>query len=92
MSTRTPEQIEARTARLFAAAQDSIKAIPGVSIGYIGNCSASYDDRSWMIFLPHPGRVGTSGDSLGGFATADRGKLARLAHTLKVGYELGAGK
>jgi len=44
---------------------------PQVTFGYIGNLAPGYDDRHWMIFLPHPGRVGSSGDSIGGFATGD---------------------
>lgn len=32
--------------------------LPGVTFGYIGNCDRRFDDRVWMIFLPHPDRVG----------------------------------
>jgi len=97
---RTPEEIATRKAEANARAYDRAEAIvkdlPGVTIGYIGNCSlnvasghpSAYDDRSWYIFLPHPGRVGTRDDSLGGFDTADRGKLARIAHILAIGVEL----
>lgn len=41
------------------------------TFGYIGNCSPNggNDDRAWYVFLPHPGRVGTADDRLGGFST-----------------------
>jgi hypothetical protein len=44
---------------------------PKVTFGYIGNCDIDgrNDDRCWMVFLPHPGRVGTSDDRIGGFTT-----------------------
>lgn len=42
--------------------------LPGLTFGYIGNCgvdrSGPFDDRSWHVFLPHPGRVGTYFDSV----------------------------
>lgn len=41
------------------------------TFGYIGDLTARYDDRSWYVFLPHPGRPGTSDDRIGGFATDD---------------------
>jgi len=40
-----------------------------VTFGYIGNLGNGHDDRIWMVFLPHPGRVGTSDDSIGSFPT-----------------------
>lgn len=49
---------------------DTLKATyPGITLGYIGNCSMSnsarpFDDRTWHVFLPHPGRVGTDVDSV----------------------------
>lgn len=52
---------------LFLAAL--LAEFPALSFGYIGNCGANYDDRSWRIFLPHPGRVGTYADSIGGYST-----------------------
>lgn len=42
-----------------------------VTFGYIGNINSWGDDRSWMIFFPHPGRAGTDADHIGGFATGD---------------------
>jgi len=55
---------------------DALKAeFPTVSFGYIGNCgvdrSGPFDDRSWYVFLPHPGRVGTPRDNVGGYRTAN---------------------
>lgn len=44
---------------------------PQITFGYIGNLDRDSDHRSWSVFLPHPGRVGTSADSIGGFATGD---------------------
>lgn len=96
---RTPEEIATHkaeaNARAYARAEAIVKDLPGVTIGYIGNCSvasdvrvSAHDDRSWYIFLPHPGRVGTREDSLGGFPTEDRGKLAGIARILAVGVEL----
>lgn len=38
--------------------------LPGVTFGYVGNFERWGDDRSFCIFLPHPGRVGTYGDSV----------------------------
>lgn len=45
----------------------------GVTFGYIGNCDVNgrNDYRTWMVFLPHPGRVGTHDDHLGGFSTGN---------------------
>jgi hypothetical protein len=45
--------------------------IPGASFGYIGNLAPWGDDRLWMVFLPHPGRVGGPNDSIGQFRTGD---------------------
>lgn len=39
------------------------------TFGYIGNCGAGYDDRAWYAFAPHPGRVGTAADRIGGYST-----------------------
>ena len=45
-----------------------------VTVGYIGNgrlTSTGWDlsDVRWYVFLPHPGRVGTDADSVGGWST-----------------------
>jgi len=51
--------------------------LPGVTFGYIGNVYGSYgtprwrDDRSWAVFIPHPGRVGTYEDSVSLGRTGD---------------------
>jgi len=43
-----------------------------VTFGYVGNWNpGGRDDRLWSIFLPHPGRVGTSEDGIGSFRTDD---------------------
>jgi len=70
--------------------RELIKDIDGVSYGYIGNVwGDGTDDRAWYIFLPHPNRVGTTADSIGGYDTDMRYKLASEAYTLKLGYDLG---
>ncbi len=49
------------------------------TFGYIGNCGTgpySFDDRSWFAFRPHPGRVGTHKDCIGGVPTAELDRLA----------------
>ena len=43
----------------------------GFSVGYIGNVGRGYDDRSWMVFAPHPGRVGTRDDTWGDFRSQE---------------------
>jgi hypothetical protein len=42
-----------------------------VTFGYLGNLSNGRDDRTWMVFLPHPGRVGTPADQVGWFSTGN---------------------
>jgi hypothetical protein len=44
-----------------------------VTFGYIGNVdvNGANDNRSWSVFLPHPGRVGTDDDRIGSFRTDD---------------------
>lgn len=55
----------------------------GLTVGYIGSTwSDGSDDRRWFIFRPHPGRVGTSDDSIGGYPTAERGKLIPLINAI----------
>lgn len=52
---------------------------PRVTFGYIGNLDAGRDDRMWMVFLPHPGRMGGPSDSIGSFRTGDaEGAMACL--------------
>jgi hypothetical protein len=41
-----------------------VAELPGVTIGYIGNCERWGDDRSWANILPHPGRIGGYADSV----------------------------
>lgn len=52
---------------MLTAKVDALKAeLPGITFGYIGNVgvdrSGPFDDRSWYVFLPHPGRIGTYAD------------------------------
>lgn len=54
-----------------------------VTFGYIGNLSGSRDDRRWMIFLPHPGRVGTYDDQVGGFETGSLEGIVAARRALK---------
>lgn len=83
------DRTESLNIRQMARAEELVKEIDGVSIGYIGNVYLDgTDDRSWRIFLPHPGRVGTSADCLGGFPTHERGKLLPLLIALKAGFDL----
>src|SRR5262245_7773437 len=60
---------------LSVKAEELKAALPGVTFGYLGNCGYGrggwHDDRSWYIFLPHPGRTGTIHDRVGGFRTDD---------------------
>lgn len=41
------------------------------TFGYIGNLTPQHDDRGWFAFRPHPGRVGTAADRIGGNGTDD---------------------
>lgn len=87
------QEISATRAKLrdqkYQQAEALIKDIPGVSIGYIGNVySDGRDDRSWYIFLAHPGRVGGWNDRIGGYPTEERFRLIGAATTLRAGYDL----
>lgn len=58
-----------------------------ITFGYIGNfpigatAGGPNDDRLWMVFLPHPGRVGKTEDRIGGWKTGslDGIRTARCA-------------
>jgi hypothetical protein len=56
MSTETANPVAAA----IAVFEKNVKALavelPGITFGYIGNVERWGDDRSWEIFLPHPGR------------------------------------
>jgi hypothetical protein len=56
-----------------------------VTFGYIGNCDANgaRDHRAWTVFLPHPGRVGTSDDSVGSFPTGSLEGIVATRRALK---------
>lgn len=51
--------------RILQSRVDALaKELPGVTFGYIGNVERWGDDRTWFVFLPHPGRVGRYNDSV----------------------------
>jgi len=60
----------------------------GFTVGYIGNCGRDFDDRSWMIFRDHAGRVGTKEDRIGGYSTEERYKLRPLINAIKFALNL----
>lgn len=61
---------------------------PKITIGYIGNSGPGFDDRSWSVFLPHPGRVGTREDQVGSWRTGDaegiRAAASQVAAMIKI--------
>lgn len=67
---KTPQEICQRLV-------ESIAEITGEAwtFGYIGNLTPRYDDRSWYAFRPHPGRVGTVHDRIGGVRTDELDQL-----------------
>jgi len=78
------ERTLARVAKLNAKFDTAKLDMPeGFSVGYIGNCSRDLDDRSWMIFRDHAGRVGTREDTIGGYSTEERYKLLTAISTIK---------
>ena len=78
-----------RVARLNARFDTEHLDMPkGFSVGYIGNCSRDLDDRSWMIFRDHAGRVGTHKDTIGGYSTQERYKLLTAISTIKFALNL----
>ncbi|AOQ28207.1 hypothetical protein SEA_DUDELITTLE_89 [Mycobacterium phage DudeLittle] len=59
-----------------------------ITFGYIGNgklTSNGWDlsDCLWMVFLPHPGRVGKEDDRLGGFKTGSLEGIVEARRALK---------
>jgi len=78
-----------RVARLNARFDTEKLDMPkGFTIGYIGNCSRNLDDRSWMIFRDHAGRVGTKEDRIGGYSTEERYKLLPFINAIKFALSL----
>lgn len=83
MGQNTTKDIAARLDKVAGLLSEALGA--DVRCGYIGNCSgipdtpAWRDDRSWSIFLPHPGRVGTDADRIGCVRTEDLAELLPLA-------------
>lgn len=72
---------------------------PKVSFGYLGNTygipntPAFKDDRLWMVFLPHPGRVGNDKDRIGfGVRTNDADGLHNIAVQLSGAIQLATWK
>lgn len=59
-----------------------LPADEGATFGYIGGIDGLRDDRKYYVFLPHPGRMGTSTDLVGGFAHGDEAGARALACTL----------
>jgi hypothetical protein len=90
-TTRTPadDAAAAREAERIRSErfERQMKALlpEGWTWGYIGNCGFNYDDRSWRIFVPHPGRVGGTGDTIGDFSTENRYQLLTLAQGIAFG-------
>jgi hypothetical protein len=54
-----------------------------VTFGYLGNLGNGRDDRTWMVFLPHPGRVGTADDQVGSFSTGNLEGIVATRRALK---------
>lgn len=77
--TLTADETAARYARQEAILRDEIAELNTllgvtehkVTFGYVGNVNANgtNDQRAWMVFFPHPGRVGTAADRVGSFPT-----------------------
>ena len=91
MTTQTDTTVEAklyaRIERMVADLNEALGLDPSnysnrVSFGYLGNCGPGFDDRSWMVFLPHPGRPGTYADQIGSFRTGDVDGMAALVSQL----------
>jgi hypothetical protein len=94
-TTRTPEQIAESYARQEALLRTEIAecnaalgltdAKHKVTFGYLGNVApnGSNDQRSWMVFLPHPGRVGRYEDHLGGFPTGSLEGIVAARRSLR---------
>lgn len=57
----------------------------GWSYGYIGNVAPGVDDRVWYIFAPHPNRVGTTADRIGGYSTENHHQLLTIAQGIAFG-------
>lgn len=90
-TTLTADQLAARYARQEAILRDEIAELNTllgatehkVTFGYVGNLGNGRDDRTWMVFLPHPGRVGTWEDQVGGFPTGSLEGIIETRRALK---------
>ncbi|AEJ91896.1 hypothetical protein THORA_27 [Mycobacterium phage Thora] len=80
--TRTPEEIARNYEMHMGFLKDRVEelnellgltdATHKATVGYIGNARMGrdgwdYSDCRWYVFLPHPGRVGTDDDVIGGW-------------------------
>jgi hypothetical protein len=91
--------IEALVAELNADLGLTLTDNP-ITFGYIGDLNGyapgtprHIDSRSFFVFLPHPGRVGTAADRIGGFAYGDAygsAKALRRFRTFAAGARFGA--
>ena len=98
-SERAARREKANRARV-ARASSLVEPIPGLTVGYIGNCDANvarggegFDDRCWYIFseIEIEGTFGTERRKFGGFSTENRGKLVEIASLLRAGFDINQG-
>ena len=96
MTTNTRTLAQIAYARQEAILNEEIEALNKelgltehkITFGYIGNETFGpkgwdLSNVLWMIFLPHPGRVGNSDDSLGGFKTGSLEGIVAARRALK---------
>jgi hypothetical protein len=94
VTTRTPADGEAAAREEARIREERFdrqmkKLLPeGWTYGYIGNCGQGYDDRSWSIFVPHPGRVGQPEDRIGDLSTENRHQLLHIAIGIAYGRKM----
>lgn len=93
-TTRTPVDSEAASLEAARIREERFnrqmkRLLPeGWTWGYIGNLERGNDDRSWFIFVPHPGRVGQAEDRIGGFTTENRHLLLQIAVGIDYGRRM----
>ena len=93
MTNTTATAAAARFARQEAILRDEIAKLNSllgltdakhkVTFGYIGDLDRFGDTRTWMVFLPHPGRVGNAENQVGGFATGNLEGIVRTRRELR---------
>lgn len=87
--TRRAAQRDRIREHVFAEREAALRAaLPGVTVGYIGNLKGDLDDRSWSIFLPHPGRAGTPEDRIGALPTDRRFELIPIMNAMVKAAEI----